>query len=165
MPPPTDALIIANLLRIANEDLAGARQLASAGNRNAPYLCQQAAEKIARAIAHPEGGHLGREHRIDVIVDFLPDVNPMKGLLRPLEELTPYATAFRYPRSAGRISEPPQPARMALLIERTMDALNVAARVFGVDLAADDAVPAADASPIRDTGRAPAPLADQRRKT
>lgn len=63
MPPPTDALIAANLLRIAHQDLAGARQLAAIGNRNAPYLRQQAAEKIARMVAHPEGGHPGREFR------------------------------------------------------------------------------------------------------
>jgi HEPN domain-containing protein len=158
MPPPTDALIVANLLRIAHEDLAGARQLAAIGNRNAPYLCQQAAEKVARAVAHPEGGHLGREHRIDVIVDFLPDANPLKSQLRPLEQLTPYATTFRYPRSAGCVTEPPPPDRMTLLIERTDVALRGAARACGGDLTAPDTVPAADVSPVRDAGRAPPPL-------
>ena len=156
MSPVSDALIIANLLRIAAQDLDGARRLAVAGNRNAPYLCQQAAEKVARAVAHPEGGHLGREHRIDVIVDFLPAANPMRLLLKPLEELTPFATTYRYPRSAGRISDTPSTWRMALLIERTEAALTTAARVFGVDLAAPDDVPAADCSPVRDTERAPA---------
>jgi HEPN domain-containing protein len=162
MPPPSDGLIIANLLRIAREDLAGARQLATTGNRNAAYLCQQAAEKVARAIAHPEGGHLGREHRIDVIVEFLPEANPLKPLLRSLEELTPYATTFRYPRSAGRISEPPGPERMALLLERTAMALELAARVFGVDLDSPDTVPAADVSPLREATRAPAPISSRR---
>lgn len=46
--------LIANLLRVANEDLAGARLLASAGNRNAVYLCEQAAEKIIRAVLTSE---------------------------------------------------------------------------------------------------------------
>lgn len=158
MPLPSDALTIANLLRIAAQDLDGARRLAAAGNRNAPYLCQQAAEKIARAVAHPEGQHLGREHRIDVIVDFLPAANPMRVLLKPLEELTPYATTYRYPRSAGRITDSPSPQRMKLLIERTEAALLAASRAFGVDLAAPDDVPAANATPVRDLNRAPAPL-------
>ena len=155
---PSNELTIANLLRIAAQDLEGARQLAGASNRNAPYLCQQAAEKVARAVAHPEGGHAGREHRIDVIVDLLPDANPLKGLLRPLNELTPYATTYRYPRSAGRISEAPSPQRMALLIDRTEAALVAAARAFGVDLAAPDSLPAADGSPVRDLNRSPMPI-------
>jgi hypothetical protein len=79
----------------------------------------QNASLPARAVAHPEGRHLGREHRIDVIVDFLPSEKPMRPLLKPLEELTPFATTYRYPRSAGRISDTPSPQRMALLIERT----------------------------------------------
>ena len=37
--------VIANLLRIAREDLEGAKTLAAVGNRNAAYLCEQAAEK------------------------------------------------------------------------------------------------------------------------
>jgi hypothetical protein len=35
-------VLIASYLRIANEDLAGARQLSATGNRNAMYLCSQA---------------------------------------------------------------------------------------------------------------------------
>lgn len=37
-------LVVASYLRIAAEDLAGARLLAETGNRNAIYLCSQAAE-------------------------------------------------------------------------------------------------------------------------
>lgn len=48
-------VLIASYLRIANEDLAGARQLAATGNRNAMYLCSQAAEKIIRAVLTSEG--------------------------------------------------------------------------------------------------------------
>jgi hypothetical protein len=36
--------VIANLLRIAREDLEGARMLNTRGNRNAIYLCEQVAE-------------------------------------------------------------------------------------------------------------------------
>jgi hypothetical protein len=51
-------LLIANLLRVAHEDLAGARLLASADNRNAVYLCEQAAEK-----GDPRAANVGRRTR------------------------------------------------------------------------------------------------------
>jgi HEPN domain-containing protein len=44
------AEVIAGMLRIAGEDLDGARLLNQAGNRNAAYLCEQAAEKVIRAV-------------------------------------------------------------------------------------------------------------------
>jgi HEPN domain-containing protein len=155
MPLPSDALHIANLLRIAAQDLDGARRLAAANNRNAAYLCQQAAEKVLRAVAHPEGGHIGREHRLDVILDHLPQENGLKPLLKPLEPLTLYATTFRYPRESGSVPRPPSAAQMATFIARVETALDAAARVFGVDLTAPEDVPAADASPVRDASRAP----------
>ena len=42
--------VIANLLRVAKEDLDGARVLSKQGNRNAIYLCEQAAEKVILAV-------------------------------------------------------------------------------------------------------------------
>ena len=48
-------LLIANTLRIAREDLDGALLLASSANRNAVYLCEQAAEKVIRAVLTSEG--------------------------------------------------------------------------------------------------------------
>jgi HEPN domain-containing protein len=52
-------LLIANMLRIAREDLDGASMLAPHGNRNAAYLCEQSAEKVIRAILTSEGKHAG----------------------------------------------------------------------------------------------------------
>lgn len=57
-------LLIANLIRVAKEDLEGARLLASAGNRNAFYLCEQAAEKLIRAILTSEKKHAGIKHQL-----------------------------------------------------------------------------------------------------
>ena len=56
--------LIANNLRIAREDLEGARLLAKHGNRNAAYLCEQAAEKIIRAVLTSEGTHGGIGHAL-----------------------------------------------------------------------------------------------------
>ena len=53
----------------ATRDLDGAILLASRNNRNAIYLCGQAAEKVIRAILTSEGKHGGIKHRLDELVD------------------------------------------------------------------------------------------------
>jgi len=65
-------LLIANLLRIASEDLEGARLLAASGNRNAIYLCEQAAEKVIRAVVTSEGHHAGIKHELAEMVSAAP---------------------------------------------------------------------------------------------
>ena len=70
-------LVIANLLRIAREDLDGASTLLPRGNRNAVYLCEQAAEKIIRAVLTSEGQHAGIRHQLDEMVNVIPDENPL----------------------------------------------------------------------------------------
>jgi HEPN domain-containing protein len=77
--------VIANLLRIAREDLEGARMLNARGNRNAIYLCEQAAEKIIRAVLTSEKIHAGVRHQLDEMVNLLPDAN---GNWRALERET-----------------------------------------------------------------------------
>ena len=62
-------ILVASYLRIASEDLAGARQLSTTGNRNAMYLCSQAAEKIIRAVLTSEGKNAGIKHQLDELVD------------------------------------------------------------------------------------------------
>jgi HEPN domain-containing protein len=78
-------IVIANFLRIAREDLDGAKTLASSNNRNAVYLCEQAAEKVIRAVLTSEGKHAGIKHLLDEMVDMVPDVNPIKARLRAIE--------------------------------------------------------------------------------
>lgn len=64
--------VVANLLRIAREDLDGARVLNTSGNRNAIYLCEQAAEKIIRAVLTSEKIHAGIRHRLEEMIDLIP---------------------------------------------------------------------------------------------
>ena len=64
--------VIATNLRIAPEDLAGARLLAAANNRNAAYLAEQCAEKIIRAVLTSEGIHGGIGHALTQMVESLP---------------------------------------------------------------------------------------------
>ncbi|KYF67450.1 hypothetical protein BE11_41790 [Sorangium cellulosum] len=126
--------MIANMLRIAREDLDGALVLASRSNRNAAYLCEQAAEKVIRAILTAEGKHAGIKHRLDEMVDLVPDENPLKPALRDIEELAAYATAYRYPTSSGRIPVAPTGSELDVLLERVEAALLDAAARFEVDL-------------------------------
>jgi HEPN domain-containing protein len=69
--------LIANYLRIDNEHLAGAELLSRAGNRNAAYLCEQAAEKLLRAVVTSEGIHGGNSHRLGVMLNDVPRENPL----------------------------------------------------------------------------------------
>lgn len=142
-------LAVANHLRIAAEDLRAARALLPSGNRNVAYLCQQAAEKVAKAVLESEGIFYGREHRNEVLAAMVPSENLFKPTLDGLADLAPYATAYRYPKPAGRIPPPPTAAAMESMVARVDEALAKAARLFGVDLTATDSMPAADASPIR----------------
>lgn len=140
--------LIASYLRIANEDLAGARQLATTGNRNAMYLCSQAAEKIIRAVLTSEGKNAGIKHQLDELVDMVPDENPLKPGLRAIQDLTDYATSYRYPSPKGRIKMPPNKAAFEHDAGAVQAALEEAARRFGVDLSKLDTL-ARTAAPIR----------------
>ena len=103
---------IAGLLDIADEDARGAVALAQAENRNAAYLCQQAAEKLVKAFLLHRGIEGGVEHHLDVLVGRLPDDHEWKARLRTLDKYTPYATAFRYPGSGGRVQPAPDPKQV-----------------------------------------------------
>lgn len=144
---PRAALYIASLLRIARDDLQGARILARASNRNAIYCCEQAAEKIIRAILTSEGLHAGASHRLAEMVDQLPDLNPLKERLRCLEELEAYATSFRYPTAAGRIALAPSPEVFERYAAQTEEALREAVERLGVELDAN--TPAHRPRPMR----------------
>lgn len=140
--------VIANLLRVASEDLDGARVLSKQGNRNAIYLCEQAAEKVILAVVTSEGKHGGLHHLLDRMVDLVPDENPIKPFLRSVQSLASYATAYRYPSSEGNIKAAPSQIefdRHAANVER---ALNAAVAGFNVDLAKANA-PAGSVTPLR----------------
>lgn len=126
----------AALLRIAASDLADARILAGVRSRHAPYLCSQAAEKIVKAVLTAEGIHVHRNvaHRIDLMVDLLPDANAYKARFRKIEHLASYATSYRYPTPTGRVPAAPSPDELASLIDETDSLLRDVADRFGIDL-------------------------------
>lgn len=140
--------LVANLLRVAKEDLEGARLLSSRGNRNAIYLCEQSAEKLIRAVLTSEGKHAGIRHQLKEMVDLVPDANPLKVALRLIEHLAAYATTFRYPSVVGRIPAPPDLKTFEESAAQVESVLNAAVGRFGVDLSRPNS-PAANVAPIR----------------
>jgi HEPN domain-containing protein len=104
---------IAAFLELAAQDVEAARTLATKNNRYAAYHCQQAAEKLIKAVLLHRGIESGIEHRLDILVDELPDSDPWKARLRPLEIYSPYATTYRYPTPGGRIVAAPDMAQVA----------------------------------------------------
>jgi len=140
--------MIGNLLRIARQDLAGARMLGTHGNRNAIYLCEQAAEKVIRAVLTSEQIHAGVRHQLEDMVALIPDENPLKPALRGLQHLATYATSYRYTTPTGRIPDEPSTHVIEENAAKVEAALTEAARRFGVDLDAVDR-PASNVSPIR----------------
>jgi HEPN domain-containing protein len=141
-------LVIASMLRVANEDLAAARLLHPTGNRFAIYHCEQAAEKIIRAVLTSEGLHADRMHQLDRFVDQIPDENAIKDRLRGLEYLTEFATTYRYPSDAGRIKTAPAREAVKQAIDRVAVVLTEVAARFEVDLDRAD-TPAGRVEPIR----------------
>ena len=141
-------LVIAGYVRIAKQDLDGARVLNHTANRNAAYLCEQAAEKLIRAVLTSEGIQGGIRHELPDMVAKIPDANPVKILLRDIEHLDAYATAYRYPSPRGRVKTPPTPAELDLDIAKIDAALIEISGRFAIDLTKLDG-PAGKPAPIR----------------
>lgn len=138
--------LITGFLHVALADFEAARLLAAAGNRNAIYLLEQAAEKVIKAVLTSEGIHATAKHALDEMVDQIPDANPIKGQLRAVEHLSRYATTFRYPTPGGRIPEAPKDFdERAAKVERVLDE---ALKRFEVDRS-DSEKPAGRPGPIR----------------
>jgi hypothetical protein len=64
----------------------------------------------------------------------IPDANPVKPLLRAIENLDVYATAYRYPSPKGRVKNPPTPTEVDAYIARIDLALAELAARFVIDL-------------------------------
>ncbi len=96
---------IAKLLNAAGLDLDAARRLlADPPNVLAANHLQQAAEKIISAVRLHRGLLNTKDHDLVILIDGrpggeprpLPEDDPWRGRLRPLEPLSAYATTFRY---------------------------------------------------------------------
>jgi hypothetical protein len=66
------------------------------------------------------GIEAGAEHHLDTLVARLPDDHPWKTRLSTLKRYTPYATAYRYPGSGGRVPAAPDPKQVAVDAEQIL---------------------------------------------
>jgi hypothetical protein len=82
------------------------------------------------------------------MVAMIPDDNPLKPSLKAIEDLAAFATTYRYPTEVGRIKAHPTAEQFSEYATRVEEALNAAAKAFGVDLD-DSTAPAAQRGPIR----------------
>jgi HEPN domain-containing protein len=101
------------LLHLAEQDTEAARVLAAHGNHYAAYHCQQAAEKLIRALLLQHDIEPGLDHHLDVLIGKLPESEPWKTELMVLHKYTPYATTYRYATSGGRVPASPAAAGVA----------------------------------------------------
>ncbi|CAO3443561.1 HEPN domain-containing protein [Azospirillum largimobile] len=73
----------------------------------AAYHCQQAAEKLVKAVLVWLGQDVPRSHDIDSLVMRVPRDLPVRDCLLPLGRFTAYATLYRYPGEAGDVTDEP----------------------------------------------------------
>ncbi|TMJ44133.1 MAG: HEPN domain-containing protein [Alphaproteobacteria bacterium] len=74
----------------------------------AAYHCQQAAEKLVKAVLIHGGIEPAKSHDIDALVGRLSPADRIRPALEPLGRFTPYAVPFRYP---GEDLDPSPPER------------------------------------------------------
>jgi HEPN domain-containing protein len=113
-------------LRLAEEELQAARQLVQQSPRQAAYLMQQCAEKIARATLTGAGVKYGPGHNLRQMAIALPAEHPWIDKIRPLDKLSPAATRYRYPSTEGRLFEPPDTEQLQQDVEQLADLLKEA---------------------------------------
>lgn len=76
----------------------------------AAYHCQQAAEKLVKAVLVSSGIHPPKSHDIGALVDRLGEAHPLHATVAPLARFTPYAWLFRYPSAAPTEPSPEPPS-------------------------------------------------------
>jgi HEPN domain-containing protein len=109
---------VATFLHLAVDDLDAAEMLARIGNRNAAYHVQQAIEKIIKALLLHRGIEAGIEHRLENLVDRLPEGDPWSNRLEEWLEYSAYATTYRYPMPGGGIPRGPAASQVLGDVEK-----------------------------------------------
>jgi HEPN domain-containing protein len=92
--------VVAGWLAVVDDDL---RQVVN--NLDGPmpslsgaaYHCQQAAEKLTKALLVEAKIVFPKTHDIAALIGLLPAEHRLKERLKSLEKLTPYGVAYRYP--------------------------------------------------------------------
>ena len=102
------------------------------------------------AVLATERLHVGRgeQHQLGMSISRLPDENSMKAAMPPYEELTRFATTFRYPTPQGRLKRV-EVDEVAGYADAVAEALRLAIAHYGVDMSATSDSPATNVTPPR----------------
>jgi HEPN domain-containing protein len=126
--PKPDARVIAAYLDEVSEELDVVRRLLDPPPRRfASFHLQQAAEKLVKAVRLHRGMPATADHNLEALIDELPAGDPWRDRLAQYEELSAYATAYRYPTPTGKRKPGLDPVRL-LQIVTSLEALVVRAR-------------------------------------
>lgn len=147
------ALVVANRLRLANDYLDDALSKKERGKRSASFDLFMAAESLLLAVMASENvDQLSRQgqHQLGAMADTLPDENPTKATFKHLEELTGYATTFRYTTPSGRIPAPMDSNEFTSKADLIEKLIHICAAWHKVDdLSVDTQEPAGNIEPLR----------------
>ncbi|MGX7708895.1 HEPN domain-containing protein [Methylobacterium sp. Gmos1] len=145
------SLHIANHLRLADRDLKDAIILHKCRSRNDAYHLEQAAEKLLLALLTSDSDHVQIKdvHILDRLADRLPEEHPLRTAMQGLGYLKTYATAFRYPKTGGRLPATIPDSKFDLASSVLRRLIDTSAEHFQVDLDAGDDIPAKNVDPMR----------------
>ena len=87
-------------------------------------------------------------HQLGILTAKLPPDHPMIAGLTRLEFLTAFASAYRYPKTGGRLPPPPDWRKLAEALDQIDDLIRMACAHFSVDLELDLSVPARNPTPM-----------------
>jgi HEPN domain-containing protein len=143
--------LIASHLRLARESLNGAKSLLVQGNRYGAYLAEQAVEHLILAVAQAEGVHFARsqQHQLELMRRALPPEGRYRETLARLTWLEEFGTTYRYPRTAGGMTDPPEPEKLGPALADAEELIIQVASHFEVDLDPRSKKPASHARPPR----------------
>ena len=127
--PRPDQRVIASYLDEVGAELDAVRRLLQPPpNRLAAFHLQQAAEKLIKAVRIHRGLPATKEHNLEILIAELPEADPWRERLEKFEELSAFATTYRYPTpNKGWRNPGPAPEKLIELAE-AIDALLPAAR-------------------------------------
>ena len=99
---------VESFIKLAREDLGGARALADTYPRLAAFHVEQAAEKLLKAVLTAEEiTFSASHHQLGRLSELLPPDHPWRADLADFDKYTTYATALRYPRPTGGMPRTP----------------------------------------------------------
>ncbi|WP_448207891.1 HEPN domain-containing protein [Azospirillum sp. sgz302134] len=100
----------ADWIETVDEDLRAVEACLNSPNppvKAATYHCQQAAEKLVKAILVSLGADFPKTHDIDSLIIRVPRTESVRAHIEPLGRFTAFATLYRYPGESSDVSDDP----------------------------------------------------------